>query len=942
MNNTESLKKVINKLNSGAKYPAMQLVKSNPEVAALVSKLIKSKHHVDFDINKESTYYNLNQSQIHGISDKSKTRIRDNENIVQLFPDIELAIQILVSSILSPKDMVKNDIIYKTVESVMPSEIQLKLNQEVKSHIEGYYKIHNELPVILRDALFNKGASIKAVLPESIVDEIINNNTTFSTESLSDLFTGDNPSHLGILGNPFQSTGNSYSLERFSTIRKSLDYNSKLTTHHNDKLHQIFPEFLDITDNYKLLKLPELTKVSNKNKLKSILKNKVSLEAYDASNTKGHSTTSDFSNKKDKLSSDKLTDMMYKDPSVKSQTFLVIPTAKNAKRKSVGRPLILNLPTEAVIPIYTPGDETKHIGYFVMTDTDGHPITINTNIDHIEGLGTAIMNQNQNQSLSSLLIMKAKRNLQDISGDITVDQITKVYSSIVEKDLVDRLKNGLYAGNVEIGDNEEIYRIMLARSLASKYTRLVFIPGELVGYFAFKYFGNGVGKSYLDDVKVLCSLRAIILFSKVMAMTKNSIALTHVNMTLDPNDPDPQKTIEIATHEIVKMRQQYFPLGINSPVDLVDWIQRAGFEFSFEGHPGLPQTKFDFETKNLQHILPESDLDDTLRKQCYMAFGLSPEVVDNGFNSEFATTVVSNNILLSKRVIQLQQVLTRQLSEYVKKILANDSIITKALMEILVSNKAVIEKSLSDEEKEEYNNDKASFLSDLLERYIEAIVLDLPKPDITSVETQISAYDQYLESLDKTIDAWVNAEFITSDFAGNISNSIDAIKSVVRNYYLRKWMSDNGFMAELNDIVTSDEDGNPTIDIFDLNKNHVEGVIRSSIRFIKSLENIKLAANKDLENMEMESGVSASDQFGDEGGSEEGSEEGGDDFGGDFDTGMGDEGGESEEPEATEEPAEPTTPTPAPAPVPTPSPAKEPEKEEEESKKEEPKKEEKK
>lgn len=62
--------------------------------------------------------------------------------------------------------------------------------------------------------------------------------------------------------------------------------------------------------------------------------------------------------------------------------------------------------------------------------------------------------------------------------------------------------------------------------------------------------------------------------------------------------------LEIAIHEVLRMRQQYFPLGINSPTDLVDWVQRAGVEFSFEGHPGLPNTKFDFDIKNMQHTIP--------------------------------------------------------------------------------------------------------------------------------------------------------------------------------------------------------------------------------------------------------------------------------------------------------------------------------------------------
>jgi len=346
----------------------------------------------------------------------------------------------------------------------------------------------------------------------------------------------------------------------------------------------------------------------------------------------------------------------------------------------------------------------------------------------------------------------------------------------------------------------------------------------------------------------------------------------------------------MATHEIVKMRQQYFPLGINSPVDLVDWIQRAGFEFSFEGHPGLPQTKFDFETKNLQHSVPDSDLDEQLRKQTYMALGLSPEIVDNGFNSEFATTVVSNNILLSKRILQLQFIFTEKLSDFCHKLVLNDNIIIKELKDALLENKGLIEKVLTDEEKVDYSNNPDGFVEDLIERYVYNIELDLPKPDETSLENQAAAFDQYVEAIDKAIDSWISSEIITNDLAGDISSNIDSIKAIVKGHFLRKWMAENNYMSDLASIVTTTEDGKPSLDIYDINKSHIEGLIRSSIRFIESLTNVKNAANKDLTALNVEAGSSSDSSYSDDSSGDSGSAGsdnfgmGGDDFSTDFGT----------------------------------------------------------
>lgn len=882
MNNTESLKNVIKAVNTGKSFPALHLVQSNPEVAALVSKMIKPPLQRDhFDLNRRNAQDSLNQSQIQAISDNTKNRTNDNENIVKLFPDIELAVQILVSSILSPKDMVKSDLIYRAREAIFPSEIIMKMNQVVSTHIEGHYAIHDELPEILRDTLFNTGSYVKAVIPESAVDEIINQNRVITTESLSELYRSDNDiTPMGFLGNPKTSGRTTSALESFLQTTIKTDYDAHVTVKVDDK--DIVLEHLEIIDNYKVLKLPKLIELRNKNASKALIKRTVSYspEAY---------SSAILAAKDKKLTPGEMSQLIYKNQHSDSQPFMVVPSKHNSKRKSIGRPLVMHLPSESVIPVHIPGSESKHIGYFVIIDQDGNPVSRHNNQEHMEGLAGALSNQNNNQSLSSMLITKARKNLVANDNMPNLDQITSVYGSIIETELLNRLASGIYGSNVKISNNEEIYRIMLARSLAAKYTRLLYIPAELTTYFAFKYFHNGVGKSYLDDIKNLTSLRAIIMFSKVMAMVKSSISMTHVGITLDDKDPDPMKTIEMAQHEVVKMRQQYFPLGINSPVDLVDWIQRAGLEFSFEGHPGIPQTKFDFEAKNIQHIVPENDLDEMLRKQTYMSFGLSPETVDNGFNSEFATTVVSNNILLSKRIITLQQVFTRDLSDYVQKIITNDSTIIAELKAIIKENEGLIEKSLSDEEKTIYSANKEAFVNDMVDRFIENFQVDLPKPDVTSLHTQTEAFNEYSEALDKVIDSWISQEIVTSEIAGEINGNIDAIKAVVKAYYIRRWMSENGYMVELNDIVTSDDDGKPTVDIFSMNQHHVEGLIRSSLRFIKAMEPIKSAADKDLATL----GVKPDDNAGsssDTGSSDDG---GGfsDDFSGGTDMGSTEDSG---------------------------------------------------
>jgi hypothetical protein len=834
----ESLKQILKSHNSGKNFPAVDLVKKNPKMAAMISKLQSSPDKTDSKIINSKGNSNIDQNVFAAISEQIKGKRHDNDNMTQLFPDIELGIQILVSSILSPKDMVKTELIYKLKESVFAHTLGSGLHEITKRHIENHYELLRELPVLLREALFSTGSYIKAVLPESILDDIIHQRN-ISKESLSQISkTGYNDLciNVGILGGYKPDDGISLESKVYGKAVK----NSGALLHEHNKSLETFDEFVTITDNIQLLKFKGLKKALTKLSVKHLTN--TALENMNYGKVK-------------KINNDVMNSLMFADPHGRTQNLVMVGDSGSSKRKSVGRPLTMKLPSESVIPVYIPGDETKHIGYFVLIDASGYPVSVN-NPSNVS-LNNNWQQPNQNGSATSLL-QKAKNNLQ-ASGcsDPTNDQIAKIYGNIVETNLINRLRNGVYESDFEISNNEEVYRIMLARSLAGKYTTMVYIPEEYVTYFAFKYNPNGTGKSLLDDLKIITSIRSILLFARIMAMTKSSINITHVNMTLDPNDPDPEKTIEQGMHEVLKMRQNYLPLGINSPTDLVDWINKAGFEFSFEGHPGIPQTKFDFESKNIQHQIPSDDLEENLRKQTYMSFGLSPETVDNGFSSEFATTVVSNNILLSKRVSQYQEILSDQLTDYTRKLLSCDESYKADVIEFLKNNKALLQKNntinengqtgKASDDKEELDEEKSYMMT--LEKYLEYLTIELPKPDETSVDTQVAAYDKYLEALDKTIDSWVSSEILTSDTAGNISNYADSIKKIVRAYYLRQWMSDNNFMPELSDLITKDEDGKPNMDIFEINQSHLDGLMKSSVKFVDKMSAVKRAADKDLEAM---------------------------------------------------------------------------------------------
>lgn len=858
--------------------PRLELIRNHPAAAAAISKAVKAHLTTGFDVNKKETYYSLNQGKIKQISDTQKDRLKENDNILDMFPDILLAEQIIISSILAPKDMFSGNLIYQTIDTLLPQSIQSKLNDVIKSHLESYYDITNELPEIIRAALFRTGSYVSAVIPEAAIDDIINGRN-YATESHKSLVNEliDQKGHsqsLGILG-PSVKEGDKSALENFfnNTIPSSntspfviLDGLHQLVDKDNKlgSKEKIFTEsastekFLEITDNYQLVKLPSLLQAIASQRVKRAVRNP-SYSSTDRLKAMGVSVSTENQlpeQKPKRLSNVEFRDLVYKNIGPKSDTFTVFPSKDNQKRHSIGRPLRIRIPSEAVVPVYPPGDPSNHRGYFVLVDIDGNWVTRTSMDTSNAGLQAMAASPNSASNLTSLMLQKAKQNVTDSSTVTTIDNMLEIYSSIIENDMVNRLRNGVYGTKMEVGKDKEWDRIMLARALSGKMSRLVYIPNELITYYAYDYHQNGIGKSYLDQIKLLTSLRGVLLFSKIMAQMKNAINITKVDMTLDPEDPDPQKTVELATHSVAKLRESYFPLGVNSPSDLMHWIQKAGLMFSFKGHPGLPETSFEFSTANLQHQIPDKDTTDDLRKQTFMTFGLTPEQVDEGFSANFATTIIQQNAMFAKRISLLSDKTAKHLTEDVKNICINDTIILQEFMKILKEGGDLVTQYLTDEDKEEYKKEPNKFLVTLLDRIVDNIWVDLPKPNITSQTVKAEDFKTFEEMLDKVLTSFISEEVFAGPFAGELSGHANEIKMFWKHFLLRKWVTDEGFMPDIAEIFKRDESGKPSNDILSVMDNYTKDVMLSAVKLIEKLKKSGDAVTTDLTTLNVGAGTS--------------------------------------------------------------------------------------
>jgi hypothetical protein len=835
--------------------PVMDIVREDPQKAAVVSKLTTAPNTSQPTVSTDQSHTLPDMAKMRALSGRTATNIGDAETVMEVMPEMDLAKEILIGAVIAPKDMMTCELTYKGGDGIISADIAASMCGEIKEHFKKNYKIESVLAEILRDIFFRTGSWVYAVIPENSVDQMINGTGRITLESLKESINKDGSMvPLGLLGNaikdaPTPDTSQpGLSLEAFDDYTQPRNIDPRVLF--DRQVDNNFNPLISVFDNPDTLKIPGLHRrlreqqISNLVGANRAISRATGTSAYAA---EGHG----------RVTEREVASSIFKNPQFAYKPMVRVHTQDQLARRAIGNPLVLHLPSESVMPVFVPGKPDEHIGYFVMLDAEGNPVSRLNRDDQYRQLTNRFAS---NDSFASGMISKVKNQ---IEGDFNrfskghLDVSARVFGELIEQELVMRLNNGRYAGSLGMAKQEEIYRIMLARALAKQHTQLLFLPIELTTYMAVKYNEDGIGVSILDRMKTLSSLRMMTMFANVAASMKNSIGRTAVTLKFDEDDPDPQRSYDIMVHEFMRTRQGALPVGLSTPADITEWMTKAGFEFITEGNPALPDVKIDVQQKSDSYTKPDPDLEERLRKNHIMGFGVSPEQVDASYNADFATVANHNNLLLSKRALQHQETITPFLTEHHRKVIRNTEGLLRVLAEIVGNNIDKIKEDwLKDQSgraidftTDEGKQQKGLLIAEVLEQFIRSFEVALPSPNTASLTNQLAALSEYEAIIDKALDSWIPRDGLTTDTVGDASTQFEALKALVKGHYMRKYMVENGILPELADLTTKDENGKPLMDLYQSQHDHVQALTASLTGLMKSLQPQKDLSNDTIQEM---------------------------------------------------------------------------------------------
>ena len=675
----------------------------------------------------------------------------ENERLLQMCPEIPHSANIMIASILSPNDMRVGEL---RIECEMP-EFTPDKNAAISNYLTKFFEekfnFSSTLAQWIYDALYVKGAKPLVLIPIPVLLEEINNPNYYkksvgkesfsiplndstvknsfyqkmeeiSTENLVDLLEKESKRSLfgfSNIGSESSTTSQSFyiSVENavdnyMGNINKGLEGNQKILfnkTNTSTPFRSIIDEMisteaLTILDNPAVLGIPKLKNEAKKSK------NKATIREY------------------------------------LPQPFYGLPDSNISDISTLGdNPLFLEIPFESIVPIYTPGTPSDHIGYFVMLDEFGHPImdpsTQNDMFgDGNEGEYTANGN-NRAMRLSALFNSYGFDRNNEFNNVPVRKCMEDIYQTVIEYHLNAMcMKAG--TASVGLGSNPSLYRAMFTRFLKVKKTKILYLPVEYVTYLAFKYSKYGIGVSKLDELKFILSLDVSLTTSRTIAALNNSIDKKLITLTPGPN--------HVGNIEQLKdlIAQQYVSKNIwnfsSNPNYTSMRIAEQGISVQCRGVPGLPDFSIEKENDNRAPAqFPDPELADKIQKEKILGLGVPAAAMNETGDNEYARGVVTTNILFARDVSIKQKSFTRHMNSFIRTYCLFSKEINDKIESLIGESKKKEGSEMSISEDKNRNK---------ILKIFEHITIKLPDPNVAPDTAQINNITQLAAGINTVID----------------------------------------------------------------------------------------------------------------------------------------------------------------------------------------------
>lgn len=746
------------------------------------------------------------QGMMSGIMDNLMTtsgrvseQVRLNSQMAGMSPEIIQARRLYVSSILSPNDM-QTDRVSVIVDDdnndVQLTDTQREtVNQILTDFFNDQVDLASKLEEWIGTAMFETGSQPVLTVPHSEINDL-SKDTEAATESLM----------------------NDESM--LQDCIASLESNDEFTEYKNQSVETA------VQDARKMVK----TLMKNYGASKSPVET--------TSDVKQMTQNRKNANKKVKNQSEKL---------LGNDRMAMYLMQEQGEYSEDDRPTVLELPSEAVIPVTLPGAKNSHIGYFILTDQWGNPMEYDPS------------DVSTNQMAESAAVNKAYKTMSEGAGGLSSmwadmqqhqrwEAMSTVFNIAVSQMLKQHASGGDNTVDLSLGQTNSISNCILYNMLKKKSVKMVFVPEPLMVYYCFGYRPDGTGKSFLEDIQGPLALRVTLMVSRVMAEVENSINKKRVNVDVSQDDTNMENTLQRVKD--IFMQSRSLNLNQLDPAAISNDIASRSLSIVPQGITGQEENDLSVESESSQseNAKPDDELMERLSNMTITGIGAPHSAMNELSETEYSRTVATQNLMFANNIRNCQHILEPMnakfirnychLSHHVRDLIENalseekntDDDSTEAATEAAENDDS--EESPSEDEKEgsedkqkaskggsqkedkkssdksdDEKNPDTSDQKDQVSAVINSLTVYLAPPNVSASRAQFEEIDEFIGTLETVMEKLFPEELTMGQ---DDQEDMIAVRQYVTGRVIRNYMANVNttlfdYIPELEDILKTDE-----------------------------------------------------------------------------------------------------------------------------------------
>ena len=758
--------------------------------------------------------------QLKEVSSNSKKMMDEIDTLKMMAPEISMAETIIISSIMSPVDL-QTDVVSVAVDSKEISEdTQTKINELLTNYFNDEYKLGPKLVDWLGTAAFHDGAKAIMILPQTEIDVLNRVADDWTPEEIKD--------YEKLKGSLTAST-EALQIKNDEARSKAIEDLSQVATEALSDLH-VGAEFMNAEQTKKfeykdkdgnvIKAAPLKTEAIAKNLIDNSFK--ILKQSEDGCGVvvtrdlsvinSGMRSASAVLDRYSAEAEKQIDGYKAKDgKSGNRPQFPVLSISDIIKTNEGDLPVLIEFPTDSVIPVCAPGDNKNHLGYFVLVNEYGQPIrgeyafdgTSNNDMTHRLATNAA-RSVFGNANISSFQVA-------GMTDNQIMDNVTKIFSVAVNYLLKSKLnRDGLKGLSVNV--HEAVGKALFYNLLSKNMIKMVFIPEPMMVYYRFDHRPDGTGKSMLEDIKFLLAMRCTLMVAKLMAAIDNATKHRVIEVQVDDKNVNPLEAMELARQTFISKKA---PNITNDPRTAAESIINAHLSLRPKGMQGVvDDLSVNHETQYGQSQQPDSELLDSINNMIGQGLKIPATVLNNLNEAEYARSVATSNLFFANNVRNWQACIRPYNKKFLINYILSSHQLVKEITDIIQadldgSKDDKTKKNTSDCIKE--NQEKQA--SELVKKVLGSIELILAPPNMSTSKAHFEELNAEADAIEKLLNLIYPDDAAPSD---DLKSYMSSLRAMVASKLIKAFLPKLGVheIAEVPDILDIDTEENKNIVLF--------------------------------------------------------------------------------------------------------------------------------